>query len=127
MTSTEDENACFICWNPMTKKYGKKMIVHKYDKENKSSEKWEHSCHEKCLNNWSKQCITVGDGLYPKCPICNDFKIPINKIPKYLRERAIEILEEENEVVEEEEQEEVVEQDEVEIVEQDELEEEPTN
>jgi hypothetical protein len=114
MTSTEDENACFICWNPMTKKYGKKMIIHKYDKENKSSEKWEHSCHEKCLNNWSKQCITVGDGLYPKCPICNDFKIPINKIPKYLRERAIEILEEENEVVEEEGEEEIVEQNEIE-------------
>jgi hypothetical protein len=115
MTSTEEENACFICWNPMTKEYGRKMIVHKYDKKNKSSEKWEHSCHEKCLNNWSKQCITVGDGLYPKCPICNDFKIPINKIPKYLRERAIEILEGEEGEGEEEGEEEIVEQEEVEV------------
>ena len=105
MASTEGENTCFICWNPLTKKYGRKMIIHKYDKENKSSEKWEHSCHEKCLNNWSKQCITVDK--YPKCPICNDFKIPINKIPSSLRDRAIEILEEDqnqDEILEEEEE-----------------------
>lgn len=108
MTSTEEENTCFICWNPLTKEYGKKMIIHKYDKDNKSSEKWQHSCHEKCLNNWTNQCITVGK--YPKCPICNDFKIPINKIPSSLRERAIEILEE----VEEEEEEVEVEEEEVE-------------
>jgi hypothetical protein len=90
----------------LTKEYGRKEIIHKYDKKNKSSEKWQHSCHEKCLNSWIKQCITVGDGTYPKCPICNDFKIPINKIPKDLRERATEILEQEqNEIVEEEEEE----------------------
>ena len=40
MTSTEDENTCFICWNPLTKEYGRKEIIHKYDKENKSREKW---------------------------------------------------------------------------------------
>ena len=108
------DNNCFICWNPLTKEYGKKSIVHKYDKENKSSEKWQHSCHEKCLNNWSKQCISVGNGVYPKCPICNDFKIPINKIPKSLRKRAIEILEEEEEDQE----------DEVQVQEEDEIQEE---
>ena len=108
MSLTENENSCFICWDPLTKKYGRKEIIHKYDKENKNSEKWQHSCHEKCLNSWIKQCITVGDGKYPKCPICNDFKIPINKIPKALRERATEILEQEEE--EEEEEEEIVEE-----------------
>ena len=108
MSLTENENSCFICWDPLTKKYGRKEIIHKYDKENKNSEKWQHSCHEKCLNSWIKQCITVGDGTYPKCPICNDFKIPINKIPKPLRERATEILEQEEE--EEEEEEEIVEE-----------------
>jgi hypothetical protein len=117
MSSDNSENDCFICWNPLTKEHGRKMIVHKYDKENKNSEKWQHSCHEKCLNNWSKQCITVGNGVYPKCPICNDFQIPINKIPKSLRERAIEILE--AEVVEEldeiEEVEEVEEIEEIEV------------
>jgi len=106
MISDNNENSCFICWTPLTKEHGRKIIIHKYDKENKNSEKWQHSCHEKCLNNWSKQCITVGDGVYPKCPVCNDFQIPINKIPKSLRERAIEILEaeeyEEYEEVEEE-------------------------
>jgi hypothetical protein len=100
MSSDNKENDCFICWNPLTKDYGKKIIIHKYDKKNKNSEKWQHSCHEKCLNNWSKQCITIGDGVYPKCPICNDFQIPINKIPKSLRARAKEILEVE-EVIEE--------------------------
>ena len=108
MSLTDNENSCFICWDPLTKEHGRKEIIHKYDKENKNSEKWQHSCHEKCLNSWIKQCITVGDGTYPKCPICNDFKIPINKIPKALRERATEILEQEqNEIVEEEEEEEV--------------------
>ena len=108
MSLTDNENSCFICWDPLTKEHGRKEIIHKYDKKNKSSEKWQHSCHEKCLNSWIKQCITVGDGIYPKCPICNDFKIPINKIPKALRERATEILEQEqNEIVEEEEVEEV--------------------
>ena len=108
MSLTDNENSCFICWDPLTKEHGRKEIIHKYDKKNKNSEKWQHSCHEKCLNNWIKQCITVGDGTYPKCPICNDFKIPINKIPKALRERATEILEQEqNEIVEEEEVEEV--------------------
>ena len=102
MSLTDDDNSCFICWNPLTKEHGRKEIIHKYDKENKSSEKWQHSCHEKCLNTWIKQCITVGDGIYPKCPICNDFKIPINKIPKPLRERATEILEQEEEEEEEE-------------------------
>jgi hypothetical protein len=104
MSSTNDDNTCFICWNPLTKEYGKKIILHKYDKANKNNEKWEHSCHETCLNCWTKQCITVGDGIYPKCPICNVFKIPINKIPKSLRGRAIEILNEEEEEVEEEEE-----------------------
>ena len=117
MSSPEDENMCFICWNPLTKDYGRKEIIHKYDKENKSSEKWQHSCHEKCLNSWIKQCITVGNGVYPKCPICNDFKIPINKIPKSLRDRATEILEEEEREEEEEEQE-------IEILEEEEDEEE---
>ena len=113
MSLTDNEKSCFICWEPLTKEYGRKEIIHKYDKENKNSEKWQHSCHEKCLNSWVKQCITVGDGTYPKCPICNDFKIPINKIPKALRERATEILEEEqNEIVEEEEQNEIVEEEE---------------
>ena len=102
MSLTDDRNSCFICWDPLTKEHGRKEIIHKYDKKNKNSEKWQHSCHEKCLNSWIKQCITVGDGTYPKCPICNDFKIPINKIPKDLRERATEILEQEEEEVEEE-------------------------
>jgi|688.fasta_scaffold363217_2 hypothetical protein len=114
MISDNTENNCFICWNPLTNEYGKKIIVHKYDKENKNSEKWQHSCHEKCLNNWSKQCITVGEGVYPKCPVCNSFEIPINKIPKSLRVRAIEILEAEAEEVEEYEEAEEVIEDEVE-------------
>ena len=105
MSLTDETNSCFICWDPLTKDHGRKEIIHKYDKENKSSEKWQHSCHEKCLHSWIKQCITVGDGTYPKCPICNDFKIPINKIPKALRERAREILEQEVEEVEEVEEE----------------------
>ena len=105
MSLTDNENSCFICWDPLTKEHGRKEIIHKYDKKNKNSEKWQHSCHEKCLNNWIKQCITVGDGTYPKCPICNDFKIPINKIPKALRERATEILEQEQNEIEEEEEE----------------------
>jgi hypothetical protein len=108
MSLTDESNSCFICWDPLTKEYGRKEIIHKYDKKNKSSEKWQHSCHEKCLNSWIKQCITVGDGIYPKCPICNDFKIPINKIPKALRERATEILEQEQNEIEEEEEEEPV-------------------
>lgn len=107
MSLTDDANSCFICWNPLTKKYGRKGIIHKYDKENKNSEKWQHSCHEKCLNGWIKQCINSNESKYPKCPICNDFKIPINKIPKTLRERAREILEEEEELQEEEEEEEL--------------------
>jgi hypothetical protein len=109
MSLTDDTNSCFICWDPLTKEHGRKEIIHKYDKKNKNSEKWQHSCHEKCLNSWIKQCITVGHGTYPKCPICNDFKIPINKIPKALRERATEILEQE-EQEEEEEVDEVVEE-----------------
>ncbi len=112
MSLTDDDNSCFICLDPMTKKYGRKEIIHKYDKENKSSEKWQHSCHEKCLNTWIKQCITVDK--YPKCPICNDFKIPINKIPKALRERATEILEQEQNEIEEEQNE--IEEEEVEEV-----------
>ena len=95
MSSDNTENDCFICWNPLTKEYGRKIIVHKYNKENKNSEKWQHSCHEKCLNGWIKQCINSNESKYPKCPICNDFKIPINKIPKSLREKARQILEEE--------------------------------
>jgi len=104
MSLTDETNSCFICLDPLTKEHGRKEIIHKYDKKNKSSEKWEHSCHEKCLNSWIKHCITVDK--YPKCPVCNDFKIPINKMPKALRERATEILEQEqNEIVEEEEEE----------------------
>jgi hypothetical protein len=116
MSLTDDNNSCFICWDPLTKEYGRKEIIHKYDKKNKNSEKWQHSCHEKCLNSWIKQCITVGDGTYPKCPICNDFKIPINKIPKALRERATEILEQEQEQEEEIVEEEIVEEEVEEVV-----------
>jgi hypothetical protein len=116
MSLTDESNSCFICWDPLTKEYGRKEIIHKYDKKNKSSEKWQHSCHEKCLNSWIKQCITVGDGTYPKCPICNDFKIPINKIPKALRERATEILEQEQEQEEEIVEEEIVEEEVEEVV-----------
>ena len=103
MNSNEDGKTCFICWNLLTKEYGRKQIIHAHDKTNTTCEKWEHSCHEKCLNSWSKQCITTGEGVYPKCPVCNVFKIPINKIPIALRERALEILEEEEEELEEEE------------------------
>ncbi len=106
MSLSENPNECFICWNPLTEEYGKKVVIHKYDKKNKSSEKWQHACHEKCLNDWSNHCITSDGGKYPKCPICNIFKIPIKKIPKSLRPRAMEILQEEEEehdnVIEEE-------------------------
>ena len=95
MSLSGDENECFICWNPLTKDYGKKVVIHKYDKTNANSEKWQHACHENCLNDWSKQCITSDEGKYPKCPICNIFKIPIKKIPSSLRKRAMEILDEE--------------------------------
>ena len=97
MSLSETPNECFICWDPLTKDYGKKVVIHKYDKTNKSSEKWEHACHEKCLNDWTKQCITSDEGKYPKCPICNVFNIPINKISSTLRKRAMEILDEEEE------------------------------
>jgi len=100
MSVSDNEPECFICWSPLTKEHGKKVLIHNYDKQNKNSEKWEHSCHEKCLNTWSKQCITATERRYPKCPICNIFKIPINKIPVSLRAKAKEILdEEENEPV----------------------------
>ena len=100
MSSSENDNECFICWSPLTKEHGKKALIHKYDKTNANSEKWEHACHEKCLNTWSRQCITSEtERRYPKCPICNDFKIPINKIPVSLRAKALEILEEEDEEI----------------------------
>ena len=94
---------CFICLNALTKRYGRKKIIHSHDKTNPNCEKWEHSCHEKCLNKWSKQCITTGEGVYPKCPVCNDFKLPINQIHISIRNRALELLEEEENELEEEE------------------------
>ena len=93
--STE-ENNCFICWNSLDEKeFGRKKIIHSND-ENNNNNKWQHSCHEKCLNSWCKRCITV-EGTYPKCPICASFKIPIEKMPASFRRRALEILEEEEE------------------------------
>ena len=109
MSLSDDQKECFICWNPLTKEHGKKVVIHKYEKTNLTSEKWQHACHEKCLNDWSTQCISSDEGKYPKCPICNVFKIPINKIPSSLRKRAMEILdEEENQEEEDQEEEEEV-------------------
>ena len=91
-----EENNCFICWESLNKKkFGKKKVIHKDDT-------WEHSCHEKCLNSWNKRCITV-EKVYPKCPACNSFQIPIKKIHNSIRNQAEQILEEEaeEEVIEE--------------------------
>ena len=103
--SSEEENNCFICWNSLDEKeFGRKKTIHQHEGSN---EKWEHSCHEKCLNSWCKRCITVEE-VYPKCPVCASFRIPIEKIPVSFRRRAIEILEEEEVEVEEEEVEEEI-------------------
>jgi transcriptional regulator with XRE-family HTH domain len=103
--SSEEENNCFICWSSLDEKeFGRKKIIHNHEG---SHDKWEHSCHEKCLNKWAKQCINSGEGIYPKCPVCNAFDIPIDKIHSTLRVRAQEILQEREEEQEEEEIEEI--------------------
>lgn len=105
---TSQENNCFICWNSLDEKeFGRKKIIHNYDGSN---DKWEHACHEKCLKIWCKQCINVKE-VYPKCPICASFRIPIEKIPVSFRHKALEILEDEEdeEDQDEEEDEEILE------------------
>ncbi len=113
--SSEEENNCFICWSSLDEKeFGRKKIIHNHEG---SHDKWEHSCHEKCLNSWCKRCITV-EGVYPKCPICVSFKIPIEKMPVSFRQRALELIEEEEEEEEEEKEEEEVEEEVEEVEEQ---------
>jgi hypothetical protein len=100
---TSQENNCFICWNSLDEKeFGRKKIIHNYDGSN---DKWEHACHEKCLKIWCKQCITVKE-VYPKCPICASFRIPIEKIPVSFRHKALEILEDEEDQEEEDDEQE---------------------
>ena len=76
---------CSICMIPLKKKYGLKKIIHKCDKEQCE---WKHEFHITCINKWINMCINTGEGTYPKCPTCNEFDIPIDKIPENLRSKA---------------------------------------
>jgi hypothetical protein len=99
----EKENTCGICMIPLKKKYGLKKIIHKCDKEQCE---WKHEFHITCINKWINMCINTGEGTYPKCPTCNNFCIPIDKIPEKLRSKAETIWSRdfsENIVIEEEE------------------------
>ena len=67
------------------KKFGLKKIIHKCDK---AVCEWKHDFHIKCINDWINMCINTGEGTYPKCPTCNKYDIPLEKIPEKLKSKA---------------------------------------
>lgn len=69
-----DEN-CGICQSSLAK--GKTKIIHKNDKM------WEHKFHSACIDQWILTCKNTGKP--PNCPLCPDFEIPANKIPKKMK------------------------------------------
>jgi hypothetical protein len=85
MNSSNKSNDCGICTNPLNKKHGLKKIIHKCDKPQCE---WKHEFHINCINRWINMCINTGEGTYPKCPTCNNFCIPTDKIPENLRLKA---------------------------------------
>jgi hypothetical protein len=85
MISSNKENICGICMNSLKKKYGLKKILHKCNKEQCE---WKHEFHISCINKWINMRVNTGEGTYPKCPTCNNFCIPIDKIPENLRSKA---------------------------------------
>jgi hypothetical protein len=107
MISSNKENNCGICMIPLKKKYGLKKIIHKCDSEKCE---WKHEFHINCINKWINMCVNTGQGTYPKCPTCNNFYIPIDKIPENLRSKAETLwyrdFSGQNQVIEEEEEEE---------------------
>ena len=82
---SSDENTCGICLNSLNKKFGLKKIIHKCDK---AVCEWKHEFHIKCINDWINICVNTGEGTYPKCPTCNKFDIPIDKIPEKINLKA---------------------------------------
>jgi len=85
-TSSHEENNCGICLNDLNnKKNGLKKIVHKCDKE---VCEWQHAFHINCINGWINNCLNDGEGKYPKCPTCNNFDIPLEKIPEKFKSKA---------------------------------------
>ena len=85
-SSLNEENKCVLCLNDLNnKKNGLKKIIHKCDKE---VCEWQHAFHISCINGWINACLNSGEGKYPKCPTCNKFDIPLEKIPEKLRLKA---------------------------------------
>lgn len=85
-SSIHEENKCGICLNDLNnKKNGLKKIVHKCDKE---VCEWQHAFHINCINSWINNCLNDEEGKYPKCPTCNKFDIPLEKIPEKLKLKA---------------------------------------
>ena len=85
-SSINQENKCVLCLNDLNnKKNGLKKIIHKCDKE---VCEWQHSFHISCINGWINACLNTEEGKYPKCPTCNKFDIPLEKIPEKLRLKA---------------------------------------
>jgi hypothetical protein len=85
-SSLNEENKCVLCLNDLNnKKNGLKKIIHKCDKE---VCEWQHSFHISCINGWINACLNTEEGKYPKCPTCNKFDIPLEKIPEKLRLKA---------------------------------------
>jgi hypothetical protein len=74
-----DEN-CGICQSPFGK--GKTKIIHKNEKT------WEHKFHSACIDRWILTC--KNSDKTPNCPLCPDFEIPVNKIPKKMRNIGLE-------------------------------------
>ena len=74
-----DEN-CGICQSSLAK--GKTKIIHKNDKM------WEHKFHSACIDKWILTCKK--SDKTPNCPLCPDFEIPIDKIPKKMRNIGLE-------------------------------------
>lgn len=74
-----DEN-CGICQSSLAK--GKTKIIHKNDKM------WEHKFHSACIDKWILTCKK--SDKTPNCPLCPDFEIPIEKIPKKMRNIGLE-------------------------------------
>ena len=85
-SSSREENNCVLCFNDLNnKKNGLKKIIHKCDKE---VCEWQHAFHINCINGWINACLNTGEGKYPKCPTCNKFDIPLEKIPQKLKLKA---------------------------------------
>jgi|694.fasta_scaffold124471_3 hypothetical protein len=94
---SECEINCSICYESLNTKNQKK-ILHK-------GKNWSHKFHKKCIDTWIG--ASIKSSKYPLCPICNE-SINVDKIQKNLREKAIQLLElqQEHQIEEQEEEEE---------------------